>query len=123
MTAEEKYKALIKYRSKHKLEKGHKHHIIPRCMNPPRNKCIILTLQEHTLAHYWLMQWFKKVPKYKKYIDSMSSAFKGLRNQWIYSICRWRFKADEVYRRFEANYVKRFLTCPDEFVDCNDFDI
>lgn len=50
MTAKEKYKALIKYRSKHKLEKGHKHHIIPRCMTRFLYNCLALIVCGDLLA-------------------------------------------------------------------------
>lgn len=108
MTSGEKYKILITYRIKNRLEKGHKHHIIPQCLNSSKKDIVILSIEEHTLAHFWLSKHFNKVPSLKQYSKSMYVAYKGLRNKWI--AARYKCLRDKEFNRFESNFSKNILT-------------
>ena len=106
MTSKEKYKLLVKCRLKNPYNgKGkHKHHAIPRCLKPKVNIVLSLSLEEHTIAHYWLMKMSHK-PKTKKY---MYAAFNGLRNQWFKGN-KNRLTKEKQWKKFETNYLQNLI--------------
>lgn len=104
MTVEQKYKMLILYRLKCPYNGlvMHKHHVVPKCMKPKKNALVQLSLEEHTVAHYWFWKIICK-RKIKSYEDYMYAAFNGLRSQWFTS--RYKCTKEKEWNKFEAKFV------------------
>lgn len=103
MTSKEKYRMLVLWRLENKIYDGHLHHIIPKCFHKKDNRTVMLTLEEHTLAHYWL--WHAcplSMPDERK---NMRAAYIGLRNQWFHS--RYRFRRDADFKRLADRWEKK----------------
>ena len=109
MTAREKYLALMKLRRAKPSEAGeiHEHHVVPVCMNPEKNTTVRLSVQEHTLAHYWLWKWFRSGKKRgRTYAKGMFAAYKGLRDTWFgREYYRYLSQKDKAFAKYEKNAV------------------
>lgn len=107
MTAREKYLELMKLRQTKPSDAGevHEHHIVPVCMNPEKNATVKLSVQEHTLAHYWLWKWFRSGrKKTRAYAQGMFAAYKGLRDTWFgRGHYRYLFQKDKAFAKYEKS--------------------
>lgn len=111
MTAREKYSVLMKLREAKPSSAGeiHEHHIIPRSMNPERNATVKLSVEEHTLAHYWLWKWFRVGKTVLRFhAKGMFAAYKGLRDTWFgREYYRYGFQKDKAFAKYEKYAVAR----------------
>lgn len=90
-TALDKYKMLVKFRLAEPFtgNGAHEHHVIPQCIKKS-SLTVRLSVQEHTLAHYWLYKHFSRMKKTRQYAEYMKSAYIGLRNSWLdHTYVRW----------------------------------
>lgn len=111
MKAKEKYLALVKLRQAKPSVAGeiHRHHVVPVCMGPERNATVRLSVQEHTLAHYWLWKWFRTGRKrVRAYAQGMFAAYKGLRDTWFgREYCRYPFQKDKAFAKYAREALAR----------------
>lgn len=109
MTSREKYLMLVKLRltKPSAAAETHLHHVVPQSMNPEKNILVKLSVQEHTLAHYWLWKHFRSGNKnLKVYAQGMFAAYKGLRDTWFdRAYYRYRFQVDKAFTEYEKGAV------------------
>lgn len=105
MTAREKYLVLMKLRQAKPsgADEIHRHHVIPKSMNQEKNMTVNLSVQEHTLAHYWLWKWFRGGRKKLRFhAQGMFAAYKGLRDTWFgHEYYRYVFQKDKAFAEYE----------------------
>ena len=98
---------LVKYRLSNPYSGSdmHKHHVVPRCLKPTKNIVVKLSLQEHTIAHWWLIKICNKRNKFKKNKNELRCAFIGLRNKWFKS--RYKCTLEKEWLQYERDFCKK----------------
>ena len=109
LTALDKYRLLMNYRLTTPFTDSgaHEHHVIPQCIKKS-SVTVRLSVQEHTLAHYWLYKHFSRKKKTRQYAEYMRAAYIGLRNSWFgHNYVRWLFQRDKAWKQYEKEAVKK----------------